>query len=137
MAILSEFQEEEHKKPSPSASTARKTFNASLDPSIPLGFLEKVFEFVAKESDLFMSDSLVKDVNAVLRMVKDKVEVEDKKMREVKAEGSGNVEKKIRVKEEEAPAVNKEGVLKEEIMEEQESENKPETEAKGPRGNNF
>ncbi|KAL6508331.1 hypothetical protein OROHE_021873 [Orobanche hederae] len=136
MAILSEFQEEEHKKPSPSASTARKTFNASLDPSNPLGFLEKVFEFVGKESDLFKSDSLVKDVNAVLRMVKDKVEAEEKKMREVKTEGSGNVEKKIMEKAAAAPAVKKEEVLKEEIMEEKESETKPEAEAKGPRAPN-
>ncbi|KAL7106925.1 hypothetical protein ACP275_06G022500 [Erythranthe tilingii] len=76
MAILSDYEEQYQKKPSPSPS---KTFNGSFDPSNPLGFLEKVFEFVAKESDLFKSDSLVNDVTAVLRMVKDKVAAEEKK----------------------------------------------------------
>ncbi|KAL8049468.1 hypothetical protein ABFX02_06G022400 [Erythranthe guttata] len=70
MAILSDYEEQQYQK---------KPFNASFDPSNPLGFLEKVFEFVAKESDLFKSDSLVSDVTAVLRMVKDKVAAVEKK----------------------------------------------------------
>ncbi|EYU25221.1 hypothetical protein ABFS82_06G021900 [Erythranthe guttata] len=74
MAILSDYEEQQYQKKPPS-----KPFNASFDPSNPLGFLEKVFEFVAKESDLFKSDSLVNDVTAVLRMVKDKVAAEEKK----------------------------------------------------------
>ncbi|KZV17189.1 salt tolerance protein 5-like protein [Dorcoceras hygrometricum] len=96
MAILSEFEEEKHSKPTTSAATQTRPFNAAFDPSNPLGFLEKVFEFVAKESDFFKSDSLVSDVNAVVRMVRDKVEAEGKKRKEVKAEEKGKVEKKVK-----------------------------------------
>ncbi|XP_073044694.1 protein BOBBER 1-like isoform X2 [Primulina eburnea] len=96
MAILSEFEEDNHSKPATSAAPLTKPFNASLDPSNPLGFLEKVFEFVAKESDFFKSDSLVSDVNAVVRMVRDKVEAEGKKRKEVKPEGNEKVEKKVK-----------------------------------------
>ncbi|KAI3471214.1 hypothetical protein Pfo_027877 [Paulownia fortunei] len=136
MAILSEYEEEDQKKPTSSASSARKPFNAALDPSDPLGFLEKVFEFVAKESDLFKSDYLVKDVNAVVRMVKDKVEAEEKRTKEVKIEGSGKAEKKI--KEEVAPpSVKKEEVKKEEVVkEEKESGSKVEEEKNGRRAPN-
>ncbi|KAK6117728.1 hypothetical protein DH2020_048517 [Rehmannia glutinosa] len=118
MAILSEYEEEDQKKVAPPATSARKTFNAALDPSDPLGFLEKVFEFVARESDLFKSDSLVNDVNAVVRMVKDKVETEDKKRKEVKIEGNGKADKKI--KEEVAPLpVKKEEMKKEKKIKEE------------------
>ncbi|GFP81099.1 protein bobber 2 [Phtheirospermum japonicum] len=128
MAILSEYEDDDQKKPSSSAQPARKTFNAALDPSDPLGFLEKVFEFVAKESDLFKSDSLVKDVNAVMRMVKDKVEAEEKKK---KIEAVDKVEKKIREKAAAAPPVKKE-----EIMEDKEAETTSEVGEKGPRAPN-
>ncbi|XP_073131528.1 protein BOBBER 1-like [Henckelia pumila] len=102
MAILSDYEEDNQKKPATSAVPARKQFNAALDPSDPIGFLEKVFEFVARESDLFKSDSLVSDVNAVLRMVKDKVESEEKKKKskEAKVGADRKVEKNVK---EEAP----------------------------------
>ncbi|KAL0299674.1 UNVERIFIED_CONTAM: protein BOBBER 1 [Sesamum radiatum] len=132
MAILSEYEEDDHKKPSSSAASAKKPFNAAFDPSDPLGFLEKVFEFVAKESDLFKSDSLVADVNAVVRMVKDKVEAEEKKRKEGKVEG-GKVEKKI--KEVEAPLPPKKEAVKEVVMEENGSGSKAEEE-KGARAPN-
>ncbi|XP_057774223.1 protein BOBBER 2-like isoform X2 [Salvia miltiorrhiza] len=98
MAILSDYEEAE-KKPAPSA---KKQFSASLDPSNPLGFLENVLEFIARESDLFKSDSLVNDVNAAVRMVKNKVEAEDRKRKELKIEENGKAEKKFK---EEATAV--------------------------------
>ncbi|KAK4384854.1 protein BOBBER 1 [Sesamum angolense] len=132
MAILSEYEEDDHKKPSSSAASAKKPFNAAFDPSDPLGFLEKVFEFVAKESDLFKSDSLVADVNAVVRMVKDKVEAEEKKRKEGKVEG-GKVENKI--KEVEAPLPPKKEAVKEVVMEENGSGSKAEEE-KGARAPN-
>ncbi|KAI3458014.1 hypothetical protein Pfo_014677 [Paulownia fortunei] len=135
MAIISEYEEDDQKKPSSSVASERKAFNASLDPSNPLGFLGKVFEFIAKESDLFKSDSLVKDVNAVLRMVKDKVEAEEKKGKKVKVEGNVKVEKKI--KEGVAPPPAKEEkVEKEVVMEDKGSESKAEEEKKGPRAPN-
>lgn len=107
MAILSDYEEEDQKKPTPSgsasSSSVAKHFNSVLDPSNPLGFLEAALEFLAKESDLFKSDYLVKDVNAVVRQVKDRVEAEERKRKE-KAEGNAKAEKKIK---EEKP---KEGV---------------------------
>lgn len=136
MAILSEYEEEDQKKPTSSATSSRKQFNASLDPSDPLGFLEKVFEFVARESDLFKSDSLVKDVNAVVRMVKDKVETEDNKRKEVKIEGNGKAEKKIKIKEEVAPSPVKKAELKNEKVKE-EKESGSEVEEKNGRRGNF
>ncbi|XP_051122860.1 protein BOBBER 2 [Andrographis paniculata] len=101
MAILSEYKEEDQKKPTASTSSTTKTFSAALDPSDPLGFLEKVFEFVAKETDLFKSDNLVKDVNAVVRVVKDKVEAEEKSKKDVKIDGNGKVEKQAKAREQE------------------------------------
>ncbi|PSS04450.1 Protein BOBBER like [Actinidia chinensis var. chinensis] len=80
MAILSEYEEENQKPTKPSSSG--KPFNAALDPSNPLGFLEAVFDFVSRESDLFKSDSVVRDVNALVRMVKEKVDTEERKRRE-------------------------------------------------------
>lgn len=87
MAILSEY-EEGQKPTNPSTSTG-KPFNAVLDPSNPLGFLETVFDFVSRESDLFKSDYGVRDVTDLVRRVKEKVDKEERKTREkekVKAE---------------------------------------------------
>ncbi|CAA0812989.1 Protein BOBBER 1 [Striga hermonthica] len=139
MAILSDFEEDDHRKPlsSSSSAAARKPFNAALDPSDPLGFLEKVFEFVARESDLFKSDSLVKDVSAVVRMVKDKVEAEEKRRKEAKAEAA--VKKAAAVKvaaAPPAPAVKKEETVKEVVEEKKESESKAEVDEKGRRAPN-
>ncbi|KAL3651386.1 hypothetical protein CASFOL_004388 [Castilleja foliolosa] len=74
--------EEDNKKPTPSAvaqrrvfhDAQRRVFNAALISSDLLGFLKNVFEIIAGETDLFKSDFLVNDVNAVVMMVKDKVE---------------------------------------------------------------
>ncbi|KAK6135205.1 hypothetical protein DH2020_031050 [Rehmannia glutinosa] len=111
MAILSEYNEEDQNKPSSSLASAKKPFNASLNPSNPLGFLEEVFEFVAKESDLFKSDSLVNDV-------------EKKKIREREAPPQPPVKKEEDV------------IVKDEIMEDKESETKAAVEEKGPRAPN-
>ncbi|GFY84082.1 HSP20-like chaperones superfamily protein [Actinidia rufa] len=89
MAILSEYEEDQ--KPTKPSSSG-KPFNAALDPSNPLGFLEAVFEFVSRESDLFKSDSVVRDVNALVRAVKEKVDSEEKKRRE-KAEKRASEER--------------------------------------------
>ncbi|XP_057464048.1 protein BOBBER 1 isoform X3 [Actinidia eriantha] len=80
MAILSEYEEENQKPTKPSSSG--KPFNAALDPSNPLGFLEAVFDFVSRECDLFKSDSVVRDANAFFRTVKEKVDAEERKRRE-------------------------------------------------------
>ncbi|CAA0824680.1 Protein BOBBER 2 [Striga hermonthica] len=127
MAILSDFEEDDQRKPSSSAP-ARKPFSAALDPSDPLGFLEKAFEFLARESDLFRSDSLVKDVNAVVRMVKDKVEAEEKRRREAESKSAAAAAP--------PPPVKKEEAVKEVVMEEKKSESKVEMDEKGRRAPN-
>ncbi|GFY81840.1 HSP20-like chaperones superfamily protein [Actinidia rufa] len=99
MAILSEY-EEDQKPTKPSSSMP---FNVDFDPSNPLGFIETVIDFVARESDLFRSDSVVRDVNALVRTMREKVVTEDReRKRKEKAEANGNAEK--RPKEEAAPA---------------------------------
>ncbi|KAH6809699.1 HSP20-like chaperones superfamily protein [Perilla frutescens var. frutescens] len=133
MAILSDYEDEGHKKPAAEAS-GRKQFSAALNPSDPLGFLEMVFEFVAKESDLFKSDSLVNDVNAVVRMVKDKVETEDRKRKEVKIEENGKAEKKTK-EAAPPPPVEKDDLTIKKVDEEKEPVNEVE-EKNGPRAPN-
>lgn len=130
MAILSDYEEEDQRKASSSSSSAvKKPFSVALDPSDPLGFLEKVFEFVARESDLFKSDSLVRDVNAVVRMVKDKVEVEERKRKE--AEKKKLAERKQKEAEK---VVEREVAPPPPVKEDKDEVVKPEEEAKGPRG---
>ncbi|XP_057798774.1 protein BOBBER 1-like [Salvia miltiorrhiza] len=132
MAILSEYEEEDRKKPS--SSSVAKPFSAALDPSDPLGFLEKVFEFVARESDLFKSDSLVRDVNAVVRMVKDKLEAEERNKNEAEKKAA---ERKAAPAPAPAPVKKEEAVkVKEVVMADKEAESKPEEAAKGPRAPN-
>ncbi|CDP05070.1 unnamed protein product [Coffea canephora] len=135
MAILSDYEEEDQQKPISSSSSV-KPFNAVLDPSNPLGFLEAALEFLAKESDLFKSDSLVKDVNAVVRQVKDKVEAEERKRKEKAAPVNGNAEKKI--KEDMPQAVVKEEVKDVEVESKMISEAKEDAkdDDKGPRAPN-
>ncbi|KAK6262483.1 hypothetical protein QUC31_008299 [Theobroma cacao] len=81
MAIISDYQEEEA-KPSTSSSQPRKpvSFNASLDPSNPVGFLEKVFDFLGKETDLLRKENVDKEIAAMVRVAKEKSE---KKVEEV------------------------------------------------------
>ncbi|KAL3521640.1 hypothetical protein ACH5RR_019789 [Cinchona calisaya] len=130
MAILSDYEEEDQQKPTPSSSRG-KPFNAVLEPSNPLGFLKTALEFLAKESDLFKSDSLVNDVNAVVRQVKEKVEAaEERKRKENAAKDNGKAGKKIKG---EKPPV----ALKEETKDAPvESEKIGEANEKGPRAPN-
>ena len=111
MAILSDFEDDQ--TPASSAAAAAppsgKPFSAVLDPARPLGFLEAVFDFVAKESDLFKSDAVVRDVNAVVRRAKEKAEAEERE-RERKRREKAAAEKKPAVgngKEAAKPAVAK------------------------------
>ncbi|CAN4085738.1 unnamed protein product [Withania somnifera] len=88
MAIISDYEEQDVK---PSSAAASKPFKAVLDPANPLVFLEAAIEFVGRESDLFKSDLLINDVTAVVRMVKEKLETEERK-KKVAAEKQVNVE---------------------------------------------
>ncbi|KAJ4913496.1 Protein BOBBER 2 [Raphanus sativus] len=74
MAIISDTQEETR----PSVP-----FKASLDPSNPLGFLEKVLDFIGKESDLLLKDSAEKEIATAVTVAKKRLsEVEKKKKKE-------------------------------------------------------
>ncbi|EPS57644.1 salt tolerance protein 5-like protein [Genlisea aurea] len=132
MAILSDFEGDDQQGSVYSAAvSAGKPFDAVLEPSNPLDFLEKVFEFVARESDLFRSDSLLSDVSAVVRMVKDKVEAEEKKRKEAKTEKSQKVEKKIKAAEGSASASSPASAkpkddVKDAVMEERETKSEKE-----------
>ncbi|CAN4087594.1 unnamed protein product [Withania somnifera] len=126
MAIISDYEEQDAKPSSSSAGS--KPFKAVLDPANPLGFLEAAIEFVGRESDLFKSDSLINDVNAVVRMVKDKLETEERKTK-VKEE------KKVK---EEVPVVAA-ASAKEEVKEskgKEVKETKEEDDKKGSRAPN-
>ncbi|XP_031100381.1 protein BOBBER 1-like [Ipomoea triloba] len=136
MAILSEYEEPETNTSTSSASAAAaKPFKASLDPANPLGFLEAALEFLARESDLFNSDSLINDVNAVVRMVKDKVDTEERKRKEKEKAANGNTEKKMKetpIAAVAAPAVP----VKEVEAEGEKTTGTTEDEKKGPRAPN-
>lgn len=101
MAILSDYEEPEANVSSTSSAVI-KPFKASLDPANPLGFLETVFEFLARESDLFRSDSLINDVNAVVRMVKEKVQTQEPNQKQKELGTNRNVD--IEMKEAPIPA---------------------------------
>lgn len=128
MAILSGYKEERQTQ-----TTSNKPFTAAFDPSNPLGFLEKAFEFVVGESDLFKSDFLIKNVSAVVGMVKEKVEVEAKKRKELKRERIVRAEKKMKEDSPLAKEVKKEE-LKPEVMEEEKGSDAKEEEKNEPRG---
>ncbi|XP_044464029.1 protein BOBBER 1-like [Mangifera indica] len=80
MAIISDYTEEEKmpevKKASASGSTSSSSkttpFSATFDASNPLGFLEKVFEFVANESDFLANEAVENQITAVVRAAKEK-----------------------------------------------------------------
>ncbi|KAM7524506.1 hypothetical protein LguiA_014408 [Lonicera macranthoides] len=62
------------------------------DPSNPLKFLEKTLEFAALESNMFKSESVVKDVNSLVGAVKEKFEAEEIRKKKEAIEGNGKAE---------------------------------------------
>ncbi|XAR71634.1 hypothetical protein NMG60_11018001 [Bertholletia excelsa] len=126
MAILSEYEEE----PKPSKpSSSGKTFNAELDPSNPLKFIETAFDFVSRESDLFKSDSVIRDINALVRTVKEKVDAQEREKKQ-QAEGKGKAQK---LAKEEAQLSAAAASVKEDKNEEQADDN---TKTEGKRAPN-
>ncbi|GLU12017.1 hypothetical protein SLE2022_287260 [Rubroshorea leprosula] len=103
MAIISEYQEEEEKPSTSTPPSKTVSFTGSLDPSNPAGFLEKVFDFVAKESDFLGKATAEKEIAALVKAAKEK---NKKKVEggapktEVKEEVKVEKEKKKEVKEE-------------------------------------
>ncbi|KAI4337963.1 hypothetical protein L6164_016324 [Bauhinia variegata] len=102
MAIISDIEDEHNEtqiKPSPSSSSSARSssFTAAFDSSNPLGFLEKVFDFIGQESDFLSKDTAEKEVNSALRAAKDK----KKKREEQKASKERKIaEKKLKEDEE-------------------------------------
>ncbi|GLU21258.1 hypothetical protein SLE2022_374040 [Rubroshorea leprosula] len=72
MAIISEYVEEEAEPSTSSPPPKTVSFTGSLDPSNPAGFLEKVFDFVAKESDFLGKATAEKEVAALVKAAKEK-----------------------------------------------------------------
>ncbi|CAI0546779.1 unnamed protein product [Linum tenue] len=77
MALISEYEEEESgTKPSSSAASSPpaqpSTFTATFDPSNPLGIVEKLFDFLAAESDYLSKDAAEKEIAAVVKAAKEK-----------------------------------------------------------------
>ncbi len=109
MAIISDFQEDQDTKPSPSSTSTKRTasFSASLDPSSPLWFVEKVLDFLGEETDFLERDTAEKEIAAAVKLAKEK-----KRKRKAEAVAAAAAEEEKRRKE-----VKKEVVVKEEPME--------------------
>ncbi|CAN0901831.1 Protein BOBBER 1 [Linum grandiflorum] len=108
MALISEYEEEDSatKTASSSATTAStppakpSTFTAPFDPSNPIGLVEKLFDFVASESDFLSKDSAEKEIAAVVKSAREKRSKKMKREKEAaEKEAAANVEAK-RLKEE-------------------------------------
>ncbi|XP_062148242.1 protein BOBBER 1-like [Alnus glutinosa] len=115
MAIISDFQEDQdNAKPSPS-SARTASFSASLDPSRPVGFLEKVFDFLGEESDFLERDTAEEEIVAALKVSKEKRRKRKKAEAEEKA--AMEVEKKEKEKKEVEKKEKEKKVVEEEKVE--------------------
>lgn len=141
MAIISDFQEDQdNAKPSPS-SARTASFSASLDPSRPVGFLEKVFDFLGEESDFLERDTVEEEIVAALKVSKEKrrkrkkAEAEEKAAMEVEKKEKENKEAETKEKEKkEAEKKEKEKKVVEEEKVEAMEVDKTEEEKSGLRG---
>ncbi|KAJ8446203.1 hypothetical protein Cgig2_015974 [Carnegiea gigantea] len=94
MAILSDYrgeeqqrqQQQQQQQPQQRQTKAPKTFNATLDPSNPLGFLQSAFEFVSIECDFFHNDSSEKEVGCLARKMIEKHREEQEKKKKIEIE---------------------------------------------------
>lgn len=81
MAIISDYDEGENNspaKPSPSSSASKVSFTGNLDRSNPISFIEKVFDFIASESDYLGKDSAEKEIASILGAAKQKKKLKEK-----------------------------------------------------------
>ncbi|XP_076953660.1 protein BOBBER 1-like [Bidens hawaiensis] len=138
MAILSDFEEE--------PQSVTKPFTAVLDTADPLRFLQTAFEFVARETDLFTKESVIKDVNGLVRSVKEKVDADERKKKEKAVPAAGvssnnngvksddnNINNKSKSVKEESSASGSEG---KEVVDEKMEESKDDDDKKGLRAPN-
>ena len=106
MAIISDFDEDEHKEthskplpsqsPSPSSSSSSSSFSASFDPSNPVAFLERVFDFVSQESDFFGGDAADKEIASLVRAAKEKRKKKAEEVKAAEAEEKKKAEKRLK-----------------------------------------
>jgi hypothetical protein len=82
MAILEEVQQ-----------SSSFTFNAVLDPSNPLGFIESAFNFVSQNSNLFKTESAEKQIMSSVHSIKRRIEADEKKRLKQQAEKKAAYEK--------------------------------------------
>lgn len=78
MAIISEVEEESSSRPS------MLPFRATFDSSDPLGFLQKVFDFLGEQSDYLKKPSAEEEIAAVVRAAKEKLNKAEKESVEKK-----------------------------------------------------
>lgn len=109
-------------------------FNASLDPSNPLGFLEKVLDFIGKESDFLLKDTAEKEIASAVTAAKKRLREAEKKKEQ--KDSLKPLEKKL--KEESSQPMEVEKPKKESLKptEPMEVEEKPKEE-EGPIGKSF
>ncbi|XP_059441762.1 protein BOBBER 1-like [Corylus avellana] len=69
MISISDYQEDQQ--------SSSFTFNAVLDPSNPLGFLESAFNFVSQNSNLFETESAEKQIMSLAHSIKERIEAEE------------------------------------------------------------
>ncbi|XP_059440801.1 protein BOBBER 1-like [Corylus avellana] len=69
MVTISDYQEDQQ--------SSSFTFNAVLEPSNPLGFLESAFNFVSQNSNLFKTDSAEKQITSLAHSIKERIEAEE------------------------------------------------------------
>ncbi|KAK7282575.1 hypothetical protein RIF29_11472 [Crotalaria pallida] len=106
MAIISDYDEPEQKNnntPSslqPQPQTTLFSFTASFDPSNPLAFVERAFEFISRESDYLSSENAEKEITALVSAARENKM--KKKREEEQAKATEEREKaEKRLKEEE------------------------------------
>ncbi|XP_057451844.1 protein BOBBER 1 [Lotus japonicus] len=106
MAIISDFHEEEPQQnnaapsktdasPSQSKPSPSPTFAATFDRSNPAAFLERVFDFVSRESDFLATEAAEKEVASLVRAAREKRK--KKREEELKAsEEKAKAEKRLK-----------------------------------------
>ncbi|XP_054789039.1 protein BOBBER 1 [Prosopis cineraria] len=122
MAIISDFHEEEKdeslaKASASSSSSQPSTFSAKFDPSNPMDFLEKVFDFVAQESEFLGNETAEKVIASVVRGAKEK----KKKKREEQKASEERLKAEKRLKEEKVEAKQEKDEKREDKKEESSS----------------
>ncbi|KAF1871631.1 hypothetical protein Lal_00020425 [Lupinus albus] len=89
MAIISDLEEPEQNNQTQSSSSKPQTvpsnFSSSFDPSKPLSFVERVFEFISRESDYLTSENAEKEITSLVRAVKEKTKKKKREEEEAKA----------------------------------------------------